>query len=73
MVVGTIEGHLAHYVALQEISAKDIIGSKKLDKILDAIKELKTLQMNPIRERLGRDYSFGEIKIGVAAHLAERD
>lgn len=73
MVIGTIEGHLAHYVALQEISAKDIIGSKKLDKILDAIKELKTLQMNPIRERLGRDYSFGEIKIGVAAHLAERD
>jgi len=73
MVAGTIEGHLAHYVALQEISAKDIIGTKKLDKILDAIKELKTLQMNPIRERLGRDYSFGEIKIGVAAHLAERD
>ncbi|SMC72108.1 helix-turn-helix domain-containing protein [Pedobacter nyackensis] len=73
MVVGTIEGHLAHYVAQQEISAKDIIGAKKLSKILDAIKELKTLQMNPIRERLGRDYSFGEIKIGVAAHLAERD
>jgi GTPase SAR1 family protein len=73
MVIGTIEGHLAHYVAKQEISAKDIIGAKKLDRILDAIKELKTLQMNPIREHLGRDYSFGEIKIGVAAHLAERE
>lgn len=73
MVIGTIEGHLAHYVALQEISAREIIGAKKLSKILDAIKELKTLQMNPIRERLGREYSFGEIKIGVAAHLAERD
>ncbi|NQX55018.1 helix-turn-helix domain-containing protein [Pedobacter panaciterrae] len=72
MVIGTIEGHLAHYVARQEVSAKDIIGSKKLDKILDAITELKTLQMNPIRDYLGRDYSFGEIKIGVAAHLAER-
>ncbi len=71
MVIGTIEGHLAHYVAKQEISAKDVIGSRKLDQILAAIKELKTLQMNPIRERLGRDYSFGEIKIGVAAHLAE--
>ena len=71
MVIGTIEGHLAHYVAKQEISAKDVIGSRKLDQILAAIKELKTLQMNPIRERLGRDYSFGEIKIGLAAHLAE--
>lgn len=71
MVVGTIEGHLAYYVAKQEIAAKDIIGSKKLDKILKTIRELKTMQMNPIREHLGRDYSFGEIKIGLAAYLAE--
>lgn len=71
MVIGTIEGHLAHYVAKQEISAKDVIGRRKLDQILGAIKELKTLQMNPIRERLGREYSFGEIKIALAAHLAE--
>ena len=71
MVIGTIEGHLAHYVAKQEISAKDVIGARKLDKILEAIKALKTLQMNPIRAHLGREYSFGEIKIGLAAHLAE--
>ncbi|MCX2450454.1 helix-turn-helix domain-containing protein [Pedobacter sp. PLR] len=71
MVIGTIEGHLAFYVAKHEVSAKDIIGKKKLDKILKAIQDLKTLQMNPIREHLGRDYTFGEIKIGVAAHLAE--
>ncbi len=73
LVVGTVEAHLAHYIATQEISAKGIIEHKKLDKILKAIKELKTLQMNPIREHLGRDFTFGEIKIGVAAHLAEGD
>ncbi|TDQ09293.1 helix-turn-helix domain-containing protein [Pedobacter metabolipauper] len=73
MVMGTIEGHLAHYVALQEVSAKEIIGAKKLDKILGAIDELNTRQMNAIREHLGRDYSFGEIKIGIAAFQAERD
>ncbi|MBB6499778.1 helix-turn-helix domain-containing protein [Pedobacter cryoconitis] len=71
MVVGTIEGHLAHYVALQEISAKDILGSKKLNKILEAIKELQTMSLNPIREHLGKSFTFGEIKIGIAAHLAE--
>ena len=71
MVIGTIEGHLAHYVANQEISAKEVIGSTKLKCILAAIRSLKTLQMNPIREHLGRDYTFGEIKIGVAAHIAE--
>lgn len=71
MVIGTIEGHLAYFVANQEISAKEVIGKRKLEHILAAIRSLKTLQMNPIREHLGRDYSFGEIKIGVAAHLAE--
>jgi len=71
MVVGTIEGHLAHYVALQEISAKDILGSKKLNKILEAIKELQTMSLNPIRDHLGKSFTFGEIKIGIAAHLAE--
>jgi hypothetical protein len=73
MVIGTIEGHLAYFVAKQEISAKEVIGKRKLEKILEAIRKLKTLQMNPIREHLGREYTFGEIKIGLAAHLAEGD
>lgn len=73
MVVGTIEGHLAYYVAQQEISAKEILGSKKLDKILKAVKELKTTSLNPIREHLGKSFTFGEIKIGIAAHQAEGD
>jgi len=71
MVMGTIEGHLAHYVALQEISAKDILGRKKLDNILQAIKDLKTMSLAPIRDHLGKSFTFGEIKIGIAAHLAE--
>ncbi|MDB5021707.1 MAG: helicase [Pedobacter sp.] len=71
LVVGTVEAHLAHFIAIQEISPNGIIDNRKLSKILSAIKELKTLQMNPIREHLGRDYSFGEIKIGLAAHIAE--
>ena len=73
MVIGTIEGHLAHYVALQEIPAHKVIGKQKLKDILKAIRQLKTLQMNAIRTHLGRDYTFGEIKIGVAAHIAEGD
>lgn len=71
LVVGTVEAHLAHFIATQEISPKDVIDNRKLSKILTAIKELKTLQLNPIREHLGRDYTFGEIKIGLAAHIAE--
>jgi len=73
MAKETIEGHLAHYVARQEISASDIVDYKKLNKIIETIVALKTTSMNPIREKLGREYSFGEIKIGLAAYLAEGD
>ncbi|RZJ86886.1 MAG: helicase, partial [Chryseobacterium sp.] len=59
LVIGTIEAHLAHFVAKQEIDAKDIISRRKLDEIISTINKLKTLQMNPIRDHLGRDYSFG--------------
>ncbi|RZL19533.1 MAG: helicase, partial [Pedobacter sp.] len=71
MTPGTIEAHLAHYVALGEISAKKIIGAAKLDKILKAIKDLKTIKLNDLRDKLGREYSFSEIKIGIASHLAD--
>ncbi|WP_432711927.1 helix-turn-helix domain-containing protein [Pedobacter sp.] len=73
MVIGTIEGHLAHYVATQEISAKEVIGRRKLDAILGAINKLKTSQMSALRDYLGREYTFGEIKIGLAAHMANRE
>jgi hypothetical protein len=71
MVKETIEGHMAHYVAKQEISGSDIVEYKKLNKIIETIIALKTTSMNPIREKLGRDYSFGEIKIGLAVYFSE--
>jgi ATP-dependent exoDNAse (exonuclease V) alpha subunit len=73
LAVSTVEAHLAHFVAKQEIDASGLMDKRKLKKIMSAIRELKTMQLNPIREHLGRDYSFGEIKIGLAAHLAEGD
>jgi hypothetical protein len=73
MATGTIEGHLAYYVAEQEIDAVDILGKKKLEKILQAIKVLQTTNMTPIRSHLGNKFTFGEIKIGVAAHQANGD
>lgn len=73
LVASTVEAHLAHFVATQEIPATGLMDKRKLRKIINAIRELKTMQLNPIREHLGRDYSFGEIKIGLAAHLAESE
>ena len=71
MTQGTIEGHLAYFIAKQEINADQIIPAKKLAEIVATIVKLKTIKMNEIRDHLGRSYSFGEIKIAIAAYLAE--
>jgi hypothetical protein len=67
----TIEGHLAYFVAKNEIKASELIPEKKLDAITSAILELKSLKLNELRDHLGKSYAFGEIKIAVAAYLAE--
>ena len=69
----TIEGHLAHYIAKGEIKASEVLSEQKLTKILAAIIKLKSIKLNEIREHLGNGYAYGEIKIAIAAHLAEGD
>lgn len=71
MTKGTIEGHLAHYIARQELSADKVIAKHKLEILLKAIRDLKSIKLNEIREHVGKSYDFGEIKIAVAAFVAE--
>ncbi|RYD92758.1 MAG: hypothetical protein EOP54_20285 [Sphingobacteriales bacterium] len=70
MTAGTIEGHLAHFIAKQELDATEILSKKKLQAIAQVIKKNKTTALNEIRKELP-DCTFGEIKIGLAAYLAE--
>lgn len=67
----TIEGHLAHFVAKQEIEASELVPAKKLAEIIATIVKLKSIRLNELREHLGKSYAFGEIKIAIAAYLAE--
>lgn len=71
MTKGTIEGHLAHYIAKQELSADKVIAKNKLEVLLKAIRELKSIKLNEIRDHVGKSYDFGEIKIAIAAYIAE--
>ena len=71
MTKGTIEGHLAHYIAKQEISPDKVIAKHKLEVLLAAIRELKSIKLNEVRDRVGKAYDFGEIRIAIAAYLAE--
>ena len=71
MTLGTIEGHVAYFVAKQALDPKLFMPEKKLTTMLAAINQLKSIKLNDLRDHLGRGYSYSEIKIGVAAYLAE--
>jgi DNA-binding NarL/FixJ family response regulator len=71
VTLSTVEGHLAHFVARHEIKASDLIQEEKLNDITAVITELKSIKLNELREHLGKSYAYGEIKIAVAAYLAD--
>jgi nucleoside-triphosphatase THEP1 len=69
MTSGTIEGHLAYYAAKGEIDVSSIVSDKRVEEIVAAAKQLDTFLVNPIKQLLGTEYSYGEIKLALASHL----
>jgi len=65
--VGTVEGHLAYYVSTQQIDVSKLVKPNKIRNISDAVESQKTKSMATIRDFLGKDYSFGEIKLVLAS------
>jgi len=64
---GTIEGHLAYFVATQQLDVAKLVKPNKIKNISEAVESQKTKSMATIREFLGKDYSFGEIKLVLAS------
>jgi len=65
--VGTIETHLAYYVSTQQLDVAKLVKANKIKNISNAVESQKTKSMATIREFLGKDYSFGEIKLVLAS------
>jgi len=65
--VGTIEGHLAYYVSTQQLDVAKLVKPNRIKNISDAVESQKTKSMATIRDFLGKDYSFGEIKMVLAS------
>ena len=62
----TIEGHLAHYVSTGEINISELVSREKVLLIEPVAKALSGKSLTPIKEKLGREISFGEIKLVIA-------
>jgi ATP-dependent DNA helicase RecQ len=62
----TIESHLAAFVAAGELDISRLVSKDKLDKIVETIKITgQSTASKPIRDILGEDYSYGEIRIAL--------
>lgn len=69
--VGTIEGHLAHYVAIGKIDAEQFVGTEKMEKIIEVAKTINETGLTPIKQALGDDFSYTEIRIALAKFASE--
>ena len=62
----TIEGHLAYYVRKGEIKIDELVSREKQLLIEPAIKNFAGGSITPIKEQLGNEISFGEIRLVMA-------
>ncbi len=62
----TIEGHLTHFVETGEIYVSNFVGREKLLVIQDAVEKYGGGMLSPLKEILGEDFSYTEIKATIA-------
>ena len=64
---GTIEGHLTAFIASGDLDITRVVPQHKLDQVLATIKTTgQTFASKPIRDILGDEYTYGEIRMCLA-------
>ena len=67
MTRSTIETHLVRFIPSGEIALEDLVPQNKIEPIKQAIVKFNDLgALSPIKESLGEDYSYGEIRAVLA-------
>ncbi len=66
LTTSTIEGHLAHFVKINQLEILDLLTKEKLNLIEKEIHKQDTFAINPIKGALGQKASYGEIRLVVA-------
>ncbi len=62
----TIQSHLSYFVQTGELDVKEFVTDEKINLIEKEIHKQDTFTLTPIKEALGNDVTFGEIKMVVA-------
>ena len=62
----TIEDHLCFFVSSGELNVNDFVGIAKQAEIVKAIEKFGTASLKPLKENLGDDITYGDIKMVLA-------
>jgi hypothetical protein len=62
-VTSTIEGHLAHYVGLGLLDIAELVAEEKIALIKEAFEQKGTVSLGVIKEHLGDEFSYGELRL----------
>jgi len=68
LVLSTIEGHLAHFVARGELSIDRLVPAEKRQAIEEKMRQMPDKKLTEIKLAMGEGCSYGDIKL-VQAHL----
>lgn len=64
--VVTIEGHLGFFIYKGEIDVAEVVPKEKIPAIEDVVNSYGAEKLSPLKEILGDDFSYGEIKAVIA-------
>jgi uncharacterized protein YpbB len=62
-VTTTIEGHIAHYIKLGQLSINDFVNEEKIAAIRKAFEDKGRESLGLVKKHLGDDFSYGEIRM----------
>ena len=62
MAVTTIEGHLAHYVGLGELSVEELVTPEKVAEISRWFAKNRSISLGAAKAELGENFSYSELK-----------
>jgi ATP-dependent DNA helicase RecQ len=62
LATGTIESHLAHFIRSGELDIHKLLPKEKIRVIMDELKVAEGSSTVPVKEKLGDEYSYGEIR-----------
>ncbi|HEU5147999.1 MAG TPA: helix-turn-helix domain-containing protein [Chryseosolibacter sp.] len=68
LALSTIESHMAELIKQGQIDITECMSTTKLDNILTVIEELKTDLLQPVKEKLGDEFTYGDIRAAIG-HL----